>query len=105
MTRKLLPLVGITDDYTRDVFLSTSYIRNSLHNNGIHRGKNNLSLNMQGMDFAFVTGKRMECASWQHILAAVYETIEAIDRILATAKVTAIPPPFQDDYARDPADD
>ncbi len=104
MTKSLLASVGIRDDYSRDVLLATGYIRNSLHNNGMHRGKSNLAVKMQDLNFIFVTGKRMECGSWQHIFAAMYETIEVVDRILATEKVKGVPTPFEDDYARDPAE-
>lgn len=104
MSRTLLSIIGITDAYSRDVLLTTGYIRNSLHNNGMHRGKSSLTMKMQDLDFIFVSGKRMECGSWQHIFAAMYETIDVVDRILATDKVKGIPTPFEDDYARDPAE-
>jgi hypothetical protein len=105
MTKALLAEVGITDDKARDVLAAATYIRNSLHNNGMHRGRSNLILSLQDMDYSFEKGKRVDCAGWGHDLAVMHESILVIDQILATEKVKAIKTPFEDDYAKDPNDD
>ena len=104
MTGCLLKAVGIADDQSRDVFLAIGYIRNTFHNNGIHRASA-LTVKIEDLDFVFLTDTAIKCASWAHIFAAMCATLEIVDRILLSARIKALPTTIEDKYASNPNDD
>lgn len=104
MTQKLLAAVKLSDDFRRDVLLLGSYVRNSLHNNGIHRGPD-LELTLQDMSFRLSRNVRVECAGWGNVFAIIHETLDVVDLVLATESVRTLAAPVEDQYAMNPVDD
>ncbi len=104
MTNCLISTVGIKDDHSRDVLPAIGYIRNTFHNNGIHRA-DPLTVRMEDLDFVFLKDAAINCASWAHIFAAMYKTIDIVDRILLSEKIKAMPTTIEDKYASNPNDD
>lgn len=68
------------------LFHLLSSIRNTLHNNGIHRHKG-FSINVNTMIYHFEENKKIECASWAHVLNVVEELIDVLSKILFSDKV------------------
>ena len=67
-----------------DAFTALAYIRNSLHNNGIHhpnRGKMFKAM-IGGEMFSFNPGEAINCASWHHILLLLITIIPFIEKLL-----------------------
>ena len=70
-------------------FFVLSYMRNSLHNNGINRNKNgNFSIN--GRDFVFTKDVKVNCASWIDIFIILESILLAINAILMHPRIKAI---------------
>jgi hypothetical protein len=88
-------------DHVRDVLMLIGYLRNSLHNNGIHRG-GNLSVRFLDMEYDLTRDNAVACASWQHELAALFKTIGIIDEILAAPAIRNLQVPIPDAYALNP---
>jgi hypothetical protein len=65
-------------------------IRNSLHNNGIHRGEN---WHYQGpkLTYDFETDVDVKCAGFGHVLGILDETTDVLREILNTSKVKNCP--------------
>jgi hypothetical protein len=82
----------------KDCLIAFANIRNSLHNNGIHRGKD-LEVSIDGMEFKFVNNLRVECASWGHIIVLLNANVKILEKILQSDKVKNIKTPIKDDFA------
>ncbi len=82
----------------KDLLTAFANLRNSLHGNGIHRN-NSLSIQVNGMSFDFTKGKRVECASWEHIVALLESNVEILKDILLSARVANIKTEINDDFA------
>ncbi|MFO1440036.1 MAG: hypothetical protein U1F81_17055 [Verrucomicrobiaceae bacterium] len=80
-----------------DTLMVPAAIRNSLHNNGIHRGPNS-SMLLHGMQYDFSDGDSVQCAGWQHIFAALTACIDVLDEILFSAEIQAIPSGIEEPY-------
>ena len=86
---------------TRDILLLTGHLRNSQHNNGMHRGPD-LKVGFLDMDYDLKKDKAISCASWSHVLAALYVTIGVVENILASPEIKKLPAPIADAYAMNP---
>ena len=75
-------------------------LRNSLHNNGIHRA-NSLKIQVDEIDFEFVKNERVECASWQHIVVLLSANVSILKKILSSQKIVKIKTEIRDDFAFD----
>ncbi len=80
------------------VLLTITSIRNSLHNNGIHRNAS-LTVNLHGMDFHFEEGKPVQCATWGHLLAAMDSSVDVLTGILNAEPIQELSQPILDEYA------
>lgn len=82
----------------KDCLIAFAYIRNSLHNNGIHRGKD-FETSINGMEFKFIKNSRVECASWGHIVVLLKANVEILEKILRSDRVKNIKTEIKDDFA------
>lgn len=82
----------------KDLLTAFANLRNSLHGNGIHK-KDSLSIQVNGMSFDFIKGKRVECASWDHIVVLLESNVEILKNILLSSKVANIKAEINDDFA------
>lgn len=87
-----------TDKMEKDILTVFANLRNSLHGNGIHRTEN-LNIRLSGLDFHFEKGKKVKCASWHHIIVALDNNINVLEKILLSDKVKKITHEIKDDFA------
>jgi len=79
-------------------------LRNSMHSNGVHHGYKgaNTVETINGVEFKFEHGQRVQCGSWFHIVTALTSSFNVVDDVLASVPVKglgAVP----DDYAEQAA--
>lgn len=83
-----------------DILTVLAYLRNSLHNNGIHRTRfDDFCKKIKGKTFSFRNEKRVECASWDHIIVAVDSNVEILSKILLSDSIKAITHEINEDFA------
>lgn len=90
----LIPKRGVE----KDILTAFANLRNSLHGNGIHR-TNGLEVIIDEVKFSFIKDKKVECASWQHILIALEANIDILRKILLSNEVVNIKYEIKDDFA------
>jgi hypothetical protein len=73
-------------------------IRNSFHNNGIHRNKN-LRVAINGIDFEFTKGERVECAGFTHVVVAIDANVDVLRKLLLSDRVGRIKESILDPFA------
>jgi hypothetical protein len=74
----------------RDTLKTPTLIRNSLHNNGIHRFADWGPVTHHGLIYEFNKDKDLRCASFGHILAALDVSVDALDEILQAPEITSL---------------
>jgi hypothetical protein len=65
-------------------------MRNSLHNNGVHRHPRE-EYTIGGYDYKFEKGKVVKCASWDHVLTLVNAIIDSLREILMHENIVSKP--------------
>lgn len=99
LTSKILDVCDIEDEICKRAPVALSYIRNSLHNNGIHSGK----------DFEFTTttdryylikNEVVRCASWSQLLNLIDLNIDLVGKILQSEKIQGIKGPIEDQFSK-----
>jgi len=101
VANELLSASGISDrDAKLHVLNVGALLRNSMHSNGIHHGYMGASTveNIDGVEFRFDHGQRVQCGSWFHIVTALRASVSIVDELLAAPpikRLAAIP----DEYA------
>jgi hypothetical protein len=83
----------------KDILTAFAYLRNSLHNNGMHRRGRDLIITIDGFEFKFTANSRVECASWGHVVVLLRANIRIMERILQSDKVQSIRTEIRDDFA------
>jgi len=68
-----------------------TFLRNSLHNNGIHRGSDHGPFAAHGLTYLFKKDAPVQCASIAHVLAILDSTIDVLEEILVSAEVKSLP--------------
>lgn len=98
-TKQLLRLVGLSEEGQEfATLLVLAHLRNTLHNNGIHRNATTSRVVLNDMEFEFVRDQPITCASWQHVLAAIDATLDVLMQILQRERIRYIPGPIRDDF-------
>ena len=90
LVKELLREIEIGDpDDKRGLLNVPALMRNSMHANGIHHGYKGLNTEevIDGVEFRFEHGKRVQCGSWYHIDVALTASINVVDEILGTSSV------------------
>jgi hypothetical protein len=64
-------------------------LRNSLHNNGIHKWSSQTVI-VDGEDYVFAKDNRINCGSWSHIFHAVNSSLSIYEEILTSERIRAI---------------
>lgn len=67
-----------------------SKIRNTLHNNGVHRGRTT-QVTARGYTFRFIEGRVFRQAGWEHISWALHAGVDVLEELLRSPIVQAIP--------------
>ncbi len=94
--------VGLPSDRVERLNVA-AMIRNSLHDNGMHRGHRGQDsvITLGGVVYEFRDGQRVECADWEHIAHALETSIDVLEEIFNSAAVSSLGPPIMDKYAWD----
>jgi hypothetical protein len=74
----------------KDVLNTPTLIRNSIHNNGIHRGSDWGPITHHGLTYEFRKDKDVQCASSAHVLAALDASVDALESILLSPEINAL---------------
>ncbi len=84
-----------------DILNTGAQIRNSLHSNGIHHGfkGSDFHSNLKGVQYDFIDGQKVSCASFPHIAHALECSVEVLDEIYSTPQVKDYPSLIPDAYA------
>jgi len=82
----------------KEILTAFANLRNSLHGNGIHR-TSNLTLTIDEMEFKFINGSRIDCASWEHIVVLLKANVDILGKVLLSDKVRSINTEIKDDFA------
>ncbi len=73
-------------------------LRNSLHENGIHK-TTSLNIMVGKTAFDFIKGRKVECASWHHIIVLLHENVDILKNLLLSQKIVNINVEITDDFA------
>lgn len=96
LLKALIKEVGEVENAIENACTALSYIRNSLHNNGIYRGKKIIEpIIISDKTFSFNFGERINCGGWHGILFLISTIIPFIERLLNHPEVA------KKDYVRD----
>jgi hypothetical protein len=93
VVQAILAGTGIPDAQTKARILNVAaMMRNSMHSNGIHHGWNgtNTVEIIQGLEFRFEHGKRVQCGSWHHITTALSASFDIVGEMFASGSVMAL---------------
>ena len=74
------------DKNNLNILNTGAQIRNSLHSNGIHHGYKGADFhsNLKGVQYDFINGQKVSCASFPHIAHALESSVEILDKIYST---------------------
>ena len=73
-------------------------VRNSLHNNGIHRTKSQTWI-VDGVHFDFTEGQEVTCAEWHQLMLLLEASVRSIRTILFTSPLVDLKGDIPDDFA------
>ena len=88
----------LTTGLEKNTLTVLANLRNSFHSNGMHNN-DNLSVDIDGIRFEFCKGRRVECASWKHIVVIMRANISVLESILFSNKVSNLRGEIPDDFA------
>jgi len=91
-SKALLRLITLPDeDRVSSVLLCLTHVRNSQHNNGIHRGLAWGPWHGGGLAFQFFPDQPVQCASFGHILSVTDSAVDALADILSAPQIATLP--------------
>ena len=84
-----------------DVLNTGAQIRNSLHSNGIHHGYKGADFhsNLKGVQYDFIDGQKVSCATFPHIAHALECSVEVLDEFYSVPQLKSYPSLIPDTYA------
>ena len=84
-----------------DILNTSAQIRNSLHSNGIHYGYKGADFRskLKGVQFQFIDGQKVSCATFPHIAHALECSVEVLDEIFSVHQLKSFPSLILDTYA------
>ncbi len=84
-----------------DILYTGAQIRNSLHSNGIHHGYKGADFhsNLKGVQYDFIDGHKVSCATFPHIAHALECSVEVLDEIFSAPQLRSYPSLILDTYA------
>lgn len=93
VSRDVLSAAGLSDlDRKLRVLNVPALMRNSMHSNGIHHGwKASDTIEViNGVEFRFEHGKRVQCGGWYHIVTALVASFDVVDELLGSKPIKQI---------------
>jgi len=76
--------------FAKNVLVTLTHSRNTLHNNGIHRNSDCGPLAIHDLMFEFKRDQAPQCVSFAHVLAALDATVDVLDDILFAHEVQVL---------------
>ena len=58
-----------------------------------------MTLTIDQMEFKFIKGSRIECASWEHIVVLLKANVDILEKMLLSNEVINIKTEIKDDFA------
>ena len=96
----VLELCNIPDDsIDYHTFNVLAAIRNSFHNNGIHRTGGNFLHTIGGLEFRFEEGEPVLCAGIEHFAVLTRELARILDRLFLSEPIRTVREIIPDDFA------
>lgn len=95
--KKLLDSIELNYEDKLNILNTPAYIRNSLHSNGIHNGRD-VEMEINGINYKFLNEETVKCASWVHIINVLNGVVNILEEILASNKISALEEPIKDEY-------
>jgi amino-acid N-acetyltransferase len=83
----------------KNILTILTNLRNSFHNNGMHNKEDFPGIDIDGIRFEFIKGKKVECASWEHIIVIIRENISVLASVLFSENVSSIRSEIPDAFA------
>lgn len=77
------------DGDARNSLIALTQIRNTLHNNGVHRHPS-LDLQVGQFRYQFISGELVNCASWEAIMNLLHFNVIALQEVLLSEEVRKI---------------
>ncbi|MDH0639382.1 hypothetical protein N5D52_20840 [Pseudomonas sp. GD03860] len=97
--KKLLAKCGTENtEHFLNCLSALTYIRNSLHANGVHHGKP-LRLEIDGFEYVFLDNSVVTCAGWAHIEAITIANLKNIRALLNSSSLSSISQPIRDEFS------
>lgn len=81
----------VNHNCAKDTLDAVTFLRNSLHNNGIHRGENWGPFTTHGLTYKFRKDYDVQDASLAHVLAILDSTVDVLKEILLSSEVRVLP--------------
>lgn len=94
----LTDLYGHDTERARTSLLVPAWIRNTLHNNGIHNGPD-ARVQVHGHRFRFRSRRRFSQAGWGEVIHALRAELRTVERLLLSRSARQIIVPVVDRYA------
>lgn len=99
LSNALLERLGLpTTGREKEILTVLANLRNSFHSNGMHNNDDLIS-EIDGITFEFRRCRRVECASWKHIITVMRANVSLLESIILSNEVSSIRHPIQDDFA------
>jgi hypothetical protein len=89
LTELIYKACKINDGDSRKSLIALTHIRNTLHNNGIHR-HSSLDIPVGQFQYQFIENKNINCASWEAIMNLSYFNVAALSEVLLSEKIAKI---------------
>ncbi len=87
---QLIDVTELEDPSSKhDILMVPAWIRNTLHAGGVH-SRRSKTVVIDGEAYEFQEGKRVECASWSHLLHAFRSALAVYEQILCSTPVVSI---------------
>lgn len=94
----LADLYNHSTERARITFLVPGWIRNTLHNNGIHDGPD-AHVQVHGHQFSFQRGHRFTHAGWGELIHVLRAELRTVEKVLFAGAAREISAPIADRYA------
>lgn len=91
---QLLYKITISDPDSKQILQTPARLRNTLHSNGIHTKDTITLYTIDGFDFEFIKGQKINCGTWYHLCVCMNRIIDVLDEITLSPEVKIIPEPI-----------
>ena len=98
LTNLVFKAYNIQGDNLKESLIVLTHIRNTLHNNGIHRHQSQ-EFQVGGYGYQFLANRPINCASWESIMNLLQFNMSTLQEILLSEKMRAMDSLVVDQFA------